>query len=804
MKHIFKLIEESVIAELRVKPAMTGIIIICLILCSCNSTKYIPEGKYLLDKVKIESDILEYKTIELKPYLRQQPNYKMFGLNKTTYQIYNLSGRDSSKWLNRFFKKIGEEPVIFDSTLVYKTNSEFQKLFVNKGYVLVDVSSEIIRHNNKKADVIYRIKGNTPYRIREYATLIEDSLIREELYGGPGGEPLRRIPGEPSTLRTSLVKEGILFDRDILDAERQRLTNLLRNRGYFAFDKENIAYDADSALNANAVDLELKLRTLPEMPTIDSVAYYSPNKQFYYGNIFIYLDYDPLRISNINNYPKQDSIVSNGYTIYYYGKKTSLRTKTLLNNCFITPGRQYSQLREELTYSSFSTLHALNNIHIQFNETLRNDSALLDCHILTMAAQKQAVSFSVDGTNTSGDLGVATSVNYTHRNLFRGAETFNFRVRGAYEAMSNFSSLYLVDKNAILEIGGEASIHIPKIVFPFVNTSSFLRRMSTSTEFSLSYNYQTRPEYDRTLLSGGIRYLWHGRSKMAAHHQFDLLDIDYVYLPRIDHVFLKNLPKSAQYFGYTNQFIVGMSYSFYHSSLNPLEKQKRDAHSFRFSLESAGNALYGLSSLFDWKKDEYGSYQLLNTHFAQFVKGDFDYTKTIVIDKQNSIAWRIGGGIGIPYGNSEMLPFEKRYYSGGANSVRAWSVRELGPGGYVSDASTTFFNQSGDLKLDMNIEYRTRFFWKLEAAAFIDAGNIWTIKKYEGQEGGEFKFNTFYSQIALGYGLGLRLDFDYFLLRIDGGMKAYNPAKTGQDRWTVFHPNLGENFAWHFAVGYPF
>ncbi|MDR0865816.1 MAG: outer membrane protein assembly factor [Candidatus Symbiothrix sp.] len=784
MKHIFKFIKKSVIAGLT-----------ALILCSCSATKFVPDGEYLLNNVKIESDVPEYRSMELRPYLRQQPNYKMFGLNKTTFQIYNLAGKNNRNWFNRFLKKLGEPPVIFDSTLVYKTNSEFQKLLVNKGYVDVDVTSEIMRHN-KKADVIYRIKGNEPYRIRVYATSIEDSLIRNELYGGMNGEPLRRIAGESSTLRTSYVKAGMLFDRNLLDAERERLTTILQNRGYFTFEKENIIYDADSSLNAHAVDLELKLRTLQEPVTNDSTTYYSPYKEFYYGNVFIYLDYDPLRISNINNYPKQDSIVSNGYTIYYYGKKPSLRTRTLLNNCFITPGRQYSQLREELTYSSFSTLHALNNIHIQFDEKQRNDSALLDCHILTMAAQKQAVSFAVDGTNTSGDLGVATSVNYTHRNLFRGAETFNFRIRGAYEAMTDFSNPYL-------ELGGEASIHIPKIVFPFIN-NSFLRRMRTSTEFTLSYNYQTRPEYDRTLLSGGIRYSWQGRTKMAARHQFDLLDIDYVYLPRIDEVFLQNLPRSARYFGYANQFIFGTSYSFYHSSFDPMQKQKRSAHSFRFSLESAGNALYGLSSLFDWDKDERGSYRLLNTPFAQFVKGDVDYTKTIVMDRQNSIAWRIGGGIGIPYGNSEMLPFEKRYYSGGANSVRAWSVRELGPGNYVSNAATTFFNQSGDIKLDMNIEYRSRFFWKLEAAAFIDAGNIWTIKSYEGQEGGEFKLNTFYKQIALGYGIGLRLDFDYFLLRLDGGMKAYNPAQTGKDKWTIFHPNFGENFAWHFAVGYPF
>jgi hypothetical protein len=348
----------------------------------------------------------------------------------------------------------------------------------------------------------------------------------------------------------------------------------------------------------------------------------------------------------------------------------------------------------------------------------------------------------------------------------------------------------------------DASILTPKILFPFVPTD-FIRQMQTSTEFSLSYNYQTRPEYDRTLLSGSIRYRWQGRTRQAANHQLDILDVDYVYLPRKDSVFMSKLPTNAEYFGYTNQFIVGMGYTYYHSTFDNAQK-KKNAHSFRFSMESSGNLLYGLGALLGQEKDAMGMYQLFHTPFAQFVKGSFDYTKNLVIDDQNSLVWRIGGGIGYPYGNSKMLPFEKRYYSGGANSVRAWQVRELGPGGYVPTPTSTFFNQSGDIKLDINMEYRSHFFWKLEAAAFIDAGNIWTIRDYEGQEEGKFRLNTFYKEIAIGYGLGLRLDFDYFLIRFDCGEKAYDPARRGKERWTLLHPNLNENFAWHIAVGYPF
>ena len=617
---------------------------------------------------------------------------------------------------------------------------------------------------------------------------MSDSIIEGELYG-VDGEPPREVFGEPASLRIPRVKENILFDRNLLDSERDRLTLLLQDRGYYRFTKENITYEADSSLNSHAVDLALKLRILNDS------AIFSTGRKFYYDQVFLYLDYDPLRMTGPNDYSTANSITRDGYTIFYTGNKPSLKPKTLLGKCFLSPGRQYSQLREDFTYTSFSTLRALNNIQIQYKEKLRNDSALLDCHVLTLPAQKQAVSYSIEGTNTGGDLGMATAINYTHRNLFRGSETFNFRIRGAYETMNKFSNPYW-------ELGGEAAIHWPKILFPFIDPT-FLRRRQTSTEFSLTYNYQTRPEYDRTLLSSGIHYQWQDLGKQSAQHQFDILKIDYVYLPRKDSVFMSKLPTNAEYFGYINQFIVGMGYTFYRSSFDNFQKQK-NAHSFRFSMEVAGNTLYGISSLFERKKDEMGLYQLFNTPFAQFVKGDFDYTKSFVIDHQNSIVWRIGGGLGYPYGNSKMLPFEKRYYSGGANSVRAWQVRGLGPGSYVPSSTSTFFNQSGDIKLDLNIESRSHLFWKLEAAAFIDAGSIWTIRDYEGQEGGKFRFNSFYKEIAIGYGLGLRLDFDYFLIRFDCGEKAYNPAKEGKERWALLHPNFKENFAWHIAVGYPF
>ena len=214
--------------------------------------------------------------------------------------------------------------------------------------------------------------------------------------------------------------------------------------------------------------------------------------------------------------------------------------------------------------------------------------------------------------------------------------------------------------------------------------------------------------------------------------------------------------------------------------------------------------LYGLSKLTKASKDENGIYNLFGINYAQFVKADFDFSKSIMLDERNSIAYRIGAGVGFPYGNAEMLPFERRYFSGGDNSVRGWSVRRLGPGSMAVTDSTSFFNQSGDVRLDLSVEYRSKLFWKFEMAAFVDAGNIWTIRPYSFQDKGNFDFSRFYKEIALSYGLGLRVDFDFFLIRFDTGFKAYNPQETGKERWAILKPNFTNNFAWHFAVGYPF
>jgi len=330
----------------------------------------------------------------------------------------------------------------------------------------------------------------------------------------------------------------------------------------------------------------------------------------------------------------------------------------------------------------------------------------------------------------------------------------------------------------------------------------FKRRVTATSEVSLLYDLQNRPEYHRRVLSLAWRYRWND----ANHHdkyQIDLIDLNYVFMPWISDKFRKDYLDNADNrnailrYNYEDllimKFGVGFSYN-------------NGTDAIKVNMETAGNLLNLLSRPMHLQKNEMGLYKLFNIAYAQYVKGDFEYTKNIRLDYNNSLVAHVGLGIAYPYGNSTILPFEKRYFSGGANSVRGWSVRELGPGKFIGrDGKIDFINQTGDMKLDLNLEYRAHLFWKLNGALFVDAGNIWTLRNYEDQQGGQFNINDFWKQIALSYGWGVRLNFDYFILRFDFGMKAINPAyDNNRQHYPITNPRLSRDLTFHFAVGMPF
>ena len=787
---------------MRIRLLYIAVVIAALsLLTGCSSTKYVPDNQYLLDKVVITSDDKDFKEADLRDYLHQRPNFKAFGLIKWQLYLYNWSGKNDKSWVNKQLRRMGEAPVVLDTMLVEQSADELERFLVNKGYIHADVTTRIDTLRHKKAVVTYMLHPNTPYRIRNYQTVISDPVIDSIAHIPPKKRNWLSNMFKPSNEDyVSLVKEGNPFDRDLLDLERSRVTKLVRREGYYAFNKDHLAYMADSAFNQNAVDLEMYLKPYRRLKEDGSVKE-EAHRPYYINKVTVVADYDPLKSELENSMSLRDTMKA-GDIYVVYANRRFIRPSALARSVYLAPGKQYDESNVEQTYSSFARLRALKNINIRFREFEENDSLKLDCSILAAPTKLQGFGVELEGTHSAGDLGFASSVNYQHRNLFRRSETFSFKVRGAYEALG--SSKSSIDGN-YWEFGAETGLMFPRFVFPFVS-ESFKRRMKATTEFKIGYSFQTRPEYQRTILSGGWSYIWQDRLNTQSRHVFKLVDIDYVHLPKIDKAFADSLPESTRQYNFTDQFVLGIGYTYTFNNYVPQNKN-RNTHSLRVSVEMAGNLLYGFSKVLGAHKNDKGSYSLFGIPYAQFTKVDVDFSKNIALDAKNRVANRIGVGVGYPYGNMTKLPFERSYFSGGANSVRGWSVRSLGPGSMGLEYARSFADQVGDIRLDMNLEYRTKLFWKFEMAAYVDAGNIWTFHEDASHPKANFDFSRFYKEIAFSYGLGLRADFNFFVLRFDTGMKAYDPQQRGGKKWAIKNPNFNSrtgNFAWHFAVGYPF
>lgn len=747
------------------------VLLMFLGLTACQTTKYVPEGKYLLDKVAIKSDVKSIPKSEIKSYLRQTPNASILGFWKLQLDIYNLSNPDTSKWINRSLRKIGDAPEIYNPNLTSMSLYQIERFMNNKGYFDADVSSDM-EVKKRKAKVTYIVKGNSPYVLHDYQVDLDH-------------EDLQRIASDTTS---SYVKRGMLFDSNVLDAERARITKQMKNLGFYFFEKDYLAYVADSALGNNSVNLQLHLSNNVLLAP-DSVR----EKLFTkckIKSVSIHTDYDPLQW-NSGAARTLDTLRRDDYLISY-GKKRNFRPQALISNCLIIPGQYYSMKTVEQTYVNFNAMSAIKYVNILFREV---EPGWLHCVIVTTPAKTQAFSVEGEGTYSAGDFGVAGTLGYQHNNLFRGSEQLSIEGRAAYEWRK-------VGGNA-LEVGVDASLGFPSFLIPF-SSKEFRKRDNAKTNINVSYNFQNRPlEYSRTIASAGINYSWFRNP--ALRHSFDLVDFSYVYLPWISDefkdYFLNN--QSVLKYSYEDHFIMRWAYNGSYSTYNERHPLKNYV-SMRYGVETAGNLLYGINHLFKMKPSEDGSYKVFNIRYSQYAKADFDIAFHQIIDENNRFVYHAALGVGVPYGNSASLPFEKRYYSGGANSVRGWSVRTLGPGTFrTEDTRIDFNNQSGDIKLDLNMEYRVKIVSVLEGALFLDAGNIWTIKEYETQPGGAFRFDSFYKQIAVAYGVGVRLNLSFFILRLDFGVKLHDPALADEQRWRI-KPKWKDDMAFHFAIGYPF
>ena len=723
--------------------------IVVLFIASCSTTKFVPADDYLLKAVKIESEQSDVKASTLMPYVQQRPNSKWFSLFKVPLSLYSMSGRDSTQWGTMFLRGLGEAPVIYDSVKAAASCDNMVMYLQSEGYLHAK-ASYTVKRKGRKVEVKYKAIPGISYTIDSVNVVIEDDSVHNTL------QSLGALDMN--------LKRGMRFSIQTLDDERKRITNILTKEGYYKFNKDFIKFEVDSTVTPGMVDVTMylhKYKASNNSPETNHRKYF---------------------INKVNFIPVNS-------------KRMALRPNVLQNNTTIKEGNKFSAAEVQNTYNNFSRLNAVRFTNIHFDEN--EEDGLLDCGIKVSTRKPNTISFQPEGTNTEGDFGAAATLTYSNNNIFRGSELFSVQFRGAYEAIKGLDGY---QNQNYIEYNVETRLAFPRIIAPFLSQNVRYDN-SAKSELMFSYNMQNRPEFHRRVLTSAWRYYWKGLHGLS--YRFDLIDINFVHMPWISSTFKSNYLDDTNYrnailkYNYEDLFIVK-------SGVNISYSYKNQA--FRTNIEVGGNVLNAISHLTKAKKNSDGQYTLFKIAYAQYVKGDFDYTRLLQLDVKNQLALHFGLGIAYPYGNSNILPFEKRYFSGGANSVRGWNVRELGPGKFRgSDGKIDFINQTGDMKLDMNVELRTALFWKFNGAFFVDAGNIWTLKNYKDQPGGQFKFDSFLKQLAVAYGLGLRVNFDYFVVRLDCGMKAVNPAyTTSSEHFPIANPRLGRDLSVHFAVGLPF
>lgn len=743
---------------------------------SCSLTKYVAEDEMLLDKIHVEGDMGNASESELEAYVRQRPNSRFLHLWRVGLGVYSLSGEKDNR-MNRWLRKIGQEPVTYSEDLTERTAEQLRLYLVSKGYYDATVTDSLTPTRPKRCQVTYTVQAGRPYKIHSLA------------YSVPNDEVGRIIMADTAN---SLLKVGDPFDSNTHDDERERITRLLQERGYYFFGKDYVYFVADSAGLDHAVrDSLIVVNALgPDQRT------QVPHRKAVIDSVAIVVDAPDHKTGEAIDSKRLDvRPIAQGMTMVYEGRRP-FRDNMMKNSCFIVPGDTYRLSDVELTRSRLVSLKAMRQASFFFAETdsARNstDSVIhVSCTGRLTTNKLQSFGFDVEGTNSSGNIGAAVALRYSHANVFRGAEAMTVKTRLATQRQTAAGGK---DDFYTLETGVEATLTFPFMMLPH-SSLHFYKHHNPKTLYSISFDFQRRPEFTRKVIAARMTYNWRGSA--YAQHSLTPLEFNIVRIPTIDASFEKYIAGTYLQYAYTDHFIMSLSYTF---TFNQQKVRRNQSGAFfRFGIETAGNAL----RLMTGKQDPTDGFRKIwDIRYAQYVKTEAELRYQAVDLLGNNAVFRFFGGIGVPYGNSVMLPFEKSYFVGGANSIRAWPVRGLGPGQQKPDPSLRYHNQTSDIRLEANAEYRFKIISVFEGAAFVDAGNIWALNRsYNAPEA--VISGKFYKQVALGAGLGLRLNFDYFIFRVDAAYKLRDPQAEG-DKWVVRKRFDAGEIAWNFAIGYPF
>lgn len=801
-----------------------AVIFLSFLVSSCYTRK-LNDGEYLLDKNKIISNNDNVDKGDLTSAIKQRPNKKIFSVVKFHLMLHNSmdSARVAKRELNKIERKnrvirrrnirkikkgkdtislrtsdnfdsfgekllysIGEKPVIYDEKLASNSANQLHLYLIRKGFFNNTVRDSIryidrtfLGIKKKRAEVFYIINVTKPYRIKEINLKSKDTALLVKI---------NKLSGE------TLLKKNAIFDIDILDDERERITNFLINNGYYKFNKNYIKYYVDSTVGANQVsvvlDIDLFKEKIAKSDSIRSI----PHSQYTISQVQINYTQDKFSKLSATYYYK-------GIDFYIKGKN-DINSNLFYRTLFLKPGDLYSKQKQQQMFKKLTSLGVFLTVNVLTEMDTVKNSKGLKLTIKVDGAKKQDYKIEANGTTSGSNFGIEGSFAYNFKNIFRGAELLNFSVSGALESQpllvndntSENSNIPLDVKSFsdvfnTIDFSPEVSLTLPRLLF--INTDRFSSISNTKTIFKVSVNYQKRLnkavlDYERGIQELSYGYTWNTKSKF--YHQLEPFVLSAVEIKKSE-AFQKRinaLNDNLLAASFQNHIISSTRYRFVYKDPNS-KKNSRTSLYYDANIESAGNTLNAFYKLINKTKDATtNSYNIAGIQFAQYVKTQHDLRVYTKINDKSNFVLRFLGGIGIPMENSRAaLPFEKSFFAGGTDKTRAWQARSLGPGSFRDSALN--FDKIGEILLEGNIEYRFDLLGFLDGALFVDAGNIWLMNEDSLRPGSKFEAKKFLSQIAIGAGFGIRLDLDYFLIRLDIAYPLKNPSLINGERW-FFQP----------------
>ena len=762
--------------------------VLCILLSACSTTMNLPEGETLytgIDKLEV---VNEDKTLagitaltEVEAALACAPNNAIFGSSSLRWPIpfglwvYNgFEKYQDKKGVGRWiFDHLGKSPVLMSSVNGETRAKVATNLLHDYGYFNGTVSyQEVPQKNPKEAKVNYVIDMAQPYFLDSIAYLryphYADSLIL-------------------STRSQSVLKSGENFSVIKLEEERQRLSNLFRNHGYYYYRPEFTTYRADTLQKSGYVSLQVVPRN--GIPT-------EAKKQYYVGNTSVYL-------TGYNNEPPTDTLRLRTMTLYYSGKKPGIRPNALMRNVFFRKGELFSQDRQTFTQEAIARMGVFRYSEFRYEpkDTTANGDTL-NVNMYATFDKPYNAELELNMTTKSTDqTGPGAVFKITRNNFQRMGANLSLEVRGSYEWQTNSNVEGSSSKLNSYELGTSLSLDFPRLILPWKDTDLFRSRYQQKTSFKIYGNLLNRARFFNMLSFGG-NVTYDFRKSRTWKHTITPFQLTFNTLmsttERFDSITATN-PSLALSLG--DQFIPSMNYTFTYDNA----RLKRDYQLWwENSITSAGNVTSLLYAALGKDFSEKNK-KLLGTPFAQFLKFTSEVRTLFKVGEKQHIAARLMGGVLWTYGNQTIAPYSEQFYIGGANSLRAFTVRSLGPGTYNPGENTKYgyLDQTGDIKLEANVEYRFPVFGDLYGATFLDAGNVWLMRKDESRPGGEFTLKNFAKSIALNTGIGVRYDLTFLVIRLDMGIALHVPYETGKSGYYNI-PKFKDGLGLHFAIGYPF